>query len=70
MAKRISIDNGATFTDILSVFPVLYTANLWDKVFRSMDQQILEDLRSKLSPCAKVTILFEYLEAAQKDLII
>ena len=68
--KKISIDNGRTYTTAAEAMPEITANNLWDAVVNVMDDDTREAVHSEIAPCTEAEFLAAYLDRAADDLII
>lgn len=64
--KRISIDNGATYTEPEQALQVMGI----DEMAEYMESDTRENVHNEAAPCTAVEFLTKYLENAKEDLII
>lgn len=68
--RRISLDNGRTYTTAAEAMPEITERGLWDVIANAMDDETREAVHNELAPCTEQEFLTRYLERATDDLII
>lgn len=68
--KKISLDNGCTYTTAEEAMIEIHERNLWDALVMLMDDEIRETVAAELAPCTEAEFLVRYLELATDDLVI
>jgi hypothetical protein len=70
ITKRISTDNGSTYTRDFTRLEPRYLDTDWDVLVNAMDDDTRERVHAELAPCSNTLFLARYLELAPDDLVI
>ena len=68
--KKISLNNGVTFTNANEAMKEINERNLWDVVVNFMDDDTRERVAYEFGPDTNSEFLEKYLEIAEDDLVI
>jgi len=68
--KRISLDNGHSYTTAEEAIQEILDRNLWDAIVNMMDDEIRESVADDIAPCTEAEFIAEYLNRANDDIVI